>query len=48
MTLAINTDMCKTNHFNFQAKLSSQEVSSTEFAQVLMTSVYLSTIDVRK
>lgn len=34
--------------FNFQANLCNQEASSTEFVQPLMTSVCLSTIDVRK
>lgn len=52
MTHAIIIGMYKTNNrcyrFNFQANLSNQEVSSTDFVQVLMTSVCLSTIDVRK
>lgn len=34
--------------FHFQANLSNQEVSSTEFVRVVMTSVCLSTVDVRK
>lgn len=52
MSHAIVAGVYKTHNwcycFHFQANLSNQEVSSAEFVRVVMTSVCLSTVDVRK